>query len=75
AAAVFVCAKADQDATSAVAPSGLGALIRAAMTEPSVFERIGTSALIASAVVVLWYLGHRFLLEVRESLGAQRRGP
>jgi len=75
AAAVFVCAKADQDATSAAAPSGLGALIRAAMTEPSVFERIGTSALIASALVVLWYLGHRFLLEVRESLGAQRRGP
>src|SRR4051812_41850702 len=75
AAAVFVCAKADQDATSAAAPSGLGALIRAAMTEPSVFERIGTSALIASALVVLWYLGHRFLLEVRESLSAQRRGP
>jgi hypothetical protein len=75
AAAVFVCAKADQDATSAAAPSGLGALIRAAMTEPSVFERIGTSALIASALVVLWYLGHRFLLEVRDSLGAQRRGP
>ncbi|MFL5419824.1 MAG: hypothetical protein ACJ79Y_03560 [Myxococcales bacterium] len=75
AAAVFVCAKADQDATSAAAPSGLGALIRAAMTEPSVFERIGTSALIASALVVLWYLGHKFLLEVRESLGAQRRGP
>jgi hypothetical protein len=75
AAAVFVCAKADQDPTSAAAPSGLGALIRAAMTEPSVFERIGTSALVASALVVLWYLGHRFLLEVRESLGAQRGAP
>jgi hypothetical protein len=75
AAAVFACAKADQDPSLRGESSGLGALIRAAMAEPSVFERIGTSALVASALVVLWYLGHRFLLEVRESLGTQRSGP
>ena len=75
AAAVFVCAKEEQDPASSGAASGLGALIRAAMSEPSVAERIGTSALVAGALVVLWYLGHRFLLEARESLGAQRSAP
>ena len=72
AAAVFVCAKEDQDPASSGTASGLGALIRAAMSEPSVGERISSSALVAGALVVLWYLGHRFLLEARESLGAQR---
>jgi hypothetical protein len=75
AAAVFVCAKEDQDPASSGAASGLGALIRAAMGEPSVAERIGSSALVAAALVVLWYLGHRFLLEARESLGLQRSAP
>jgi hypothetical protein len=71
AAAVFVCAKADQDPASAGTASGIGALIRAAMSEASVAERIGSSALVAGALVVLWYLGHRFTLEVRESLAAR----
>jgi hypothetical protein len=75
AAAVFVCAKEDQDPASSGPASGLGALIRAAMSEPSVAERIGSSALVGGALVVLWYLGHRFLLEARESLGAQRSAP
>src|SRR5207248_2886109 len=75
AAAVFVCAKEDQDPASSGNASGLGALIRAAMSEPSVAERIGSCALVAGALVVLWYLGHRFLLEARESLGAQRSAP
>ena len=74
-AAVFVCAKEDQDPASSGAASGLGALIRAAMSEPSIAERIGSSVLVGSALVVLWYLGHRFLLEARESLGAQRSAP
>jgi len=26
-------------------------------------------------LVVLWYLGHRFVIELRDSLGAQRSGP
>jgi len=75
AASVFVCAKADQDPASSGAASGLGALIRAAMSEASAGERIGSSPLVAGALVVLWYLGHRFLLETREALGATRSGP
>jgi len=75
AAAVFVCAKEDQDPASSGAASGLGALIRAAMSEASVAERIGSSALVAGALVLLWYLGHRFLLEMREALGAARSAP
>jgi hypothetical protein len=67
AAAVFVCAKADQD-PSIASGSGLGALIRAAMREPSVAERLSSCALVAGALVVLWFLGHRFVLEVREAL-------
>lgn len=74
-AAVFVCAKADQDPDSGGAASGLGALIRAAMAEPQVAERMGTCALVAGGLVVLWYLGHRFLLEVREALEARRSEP
>jgi hypothetical protein len=75
AAAVFVGAKEDQDPASSGTASGIGALIRAAMSDPSVAERIGSCALVAGALVVLWYLGHRFLLEARESLGAQRGAP
>jgi hypothetical protein len=68
AAAVFVCAKADQD-PAVVAPfSGLGALIRAAMREPGAAERLSSCALVAGALVVLWFLGHRFVIEVREAL-------
>jgi hypothetical protein len=75
AAAVFVCAKADQDPAVQAASNGLGALIRSAMREPSAAERLGSSALVAGALVVLWYLGHRFVLEVRAVLGAVRSGP
>ncbi|HTO98534.1 MAG TPA: hypothetical protein VMK66_15905 [Myxococcales bacterium] len=69
AAAVFACAKADQD-PSARAASGLGGLIRAAMREVSVAERLSSAALVGGALVVLWYLGHRFVAEVRASLRA-----
>jgi hypothetical protein len=69
AAAVFACAKADQDPGSRAA-SGIGGLIRAAMQEASVAERLSSAALVGGALVVLWYLGHRFVAEVRASLRA-----
>jgi hypothetical protein len=70
AAAVFVCAKADQDPARAGEASGLGGLIRAAMQEVSAGERLSSAALAGGALVVLWYLGHRFVAEVRGSLRA-----
>lgn len=69
AAAVFACAKADQDAAQQGATSGLGALIRAAMQEASVGERLSSAALVGGALVALWSLGHRMVCEVRSSLG------
>jgi hypothetical protein len=69
AAAVFAGAKADQDASQQGVASGLGALIRAAMREASVGDRLSSAALAAGALVVLWYLGHRLVCEVRSSLG------
>jgi hypothetical protein len=68
--AVFVCAKADQDPGRAGETSGLGALIRAAMQEVSAGERLSSAALVGGALVVLWYLGHRFVAEARGSLRA-----
>src|SRR5205823_4376049 len=70
AAAVFVCAKADQDPSVTGASSGLGALIRAAMREASAGERLSSAALVGGALVVLWVLGHRFVAEVRASFSA-----
>jgi hypothetical protein len=70
AAAVFACAKADQDPSIQGISSGLGSLIRAAMREASVGERLSSAALVGGALVVLWALGHRFVAEVRESLGS-----
>ena len=70
AAAVFVCAKADQDPARTGDASGLGGLIRAAMQEVSVAERLSSAALVGGALVVLWYLGHRFVAEARGSLRA-----
>jgi hypothetical protein len=70
AAAVFACAKADQDPSVQGAASGLGALIRAAMREPSVGERLSSAALVGGALVVLWVVGHRLLAEIRGSLSA-----
>jgi hypothetical protein len=68
AAAVFVCAKADQDPSVAAQASGLGSLIRAAMLEPGAGDRLASCALVAGALVVLWFLGHRFVVEVSEAL-------
>ena len=70
AAAVFACAKADQDPSVQGISSGLGSLIRATMREASVGERLSSAALVGGALVVLWALGHRFVAEVRASLGS-----
>jgi hypothetical protein len=70
AAAVFAGAKADQDPALHAASSGLGSLIRAAMAEMSAGDRLSSAALVGGALVVLWYLGHRFVAEVRWSLSA-----
>jgi len=70
AAAVFAGAKADQDPALQAASSGLGSLIRAAMAEISAGDRLSSAALVGGALVVLWYLGHRFVAEVRWSLSA-----
>ena len=74
-AALFVCAKADQDPSVPSTASGLGALARAALREPSASERLSSCALIAGALVLLWYLGHRFVVEVRAALGARKVAP
>jgi hypothetical protein len=71
AAAVVACAKAYQDPSLHGESSGLGALIRAAMGEVSAADRLSSAALAGGALVVLWYLGHRFVLEVRASLGTR----
>lgn len=68
AAAVFACAKADQDPSQTGSASGLGALIRAATRETSLGERLSSAALASGALVVLWFLGHRLVCEVRSSL-------
>ena len=70
AAAVFACAKADQDPALGGGTSGLGALIRAATQEVSAADRLSSAALAAGALVVLWYLGHRFVVEIRSALSA-----
>lgn len=71
AAAVFAGARADQDPGVDAVATGLGALIRAAMREPSAAERLSSCALVAGGLVVLWFAGHRFVLEVRAVLGGQ----
>ena len=68
AAAMFVCAKADQGEALGAATSGLGALVRAAMQEPSVAERMAACALVGGALVVLWFLAYRFVMEMRAAL-------
>ena len=73
AAALFVCAKADQDRSADAGASGLGALVRAAMREPSVAERVSSCALVGGALVVLCFVGHRFVIETREALGTSSR--
>ena len=69
AAALFVCAKADQDPSLAALPNGLGALIRGALAEPSAAERLASCTLAAGGLGALWFAGHRFVLEVRAALG------
>jgi hypothetical protein len=75
AAALFVCAKADQDPGAQGSASGLGALVRAAMREPSVAERLSSCALVGGALVLLGFVGHRFVIEMRAALGAGRVEP
>ena len=70
AAAVFAGAKADQDPSVGAASSGLGSLIRSALQEASASDRLSSAALAGGAMVVLWYLGHRFVAGVRASLCA-----
>jgi hypothetical protein len=72
AAALFVCAKADQDPAARGLSSGFGALIRSAMSEPGAAERLSSCALVAAGLLLLWFLGHRFVLEVRGALGARK---
>ncbi|HZX95489.1 MAG TPA: hypothetical protein VFE90_13290 [Myxococcales bacterium] len=74
-AALFVCARADQDPALQGATSGLGALIRAALGESSAADRLSSCALVAGAALLLWFAGHRFVLEVRDALGARRFAP
>lgn len=71
AAAVFACAKADQDPGVHGTASGLGALIRSALRETSAGERLSSGALVGGGLLLLFWLGHRFLLEVREALAAR----
>ena len=71
-AALFVCAKADQDAGAREAASGFGALIRAAMAEAAAGDRLASCALLAGGLALLSFLGHRFVVEARAALGAGR---
>jgi hypothetical protein len=72
AAALFVCAKGDQDPAARGQSSGFGALIRSAMSEASAGDRLSSCALVAAGLLLLWFLGHRFALEVRGALGARK---
>lgn len=71
AAAVFACARADQDPSGIGPSSGLGALIRAALRETAAGERLSSGILVGGALLLLFWLGHRFLLAVREALSAR----
>ena len=75
AAALFVCAKADQDPAARGQSSGFGTLIRSAMTEAFAGERLASCALVAAGLLLLWFLGHRFVLELRGALGARKALP
>jgi hypothetical protein len=69
---LFVCAKADQDPAVTGPASGLGALVRSAIAESAVSDRLSSCALVGGALVLLWFVGHRFVLELRSALGATR---
>lgn len=71
-AALFVCAKADQDPGARGVASGFGGLIRAAMAEASVGDRLASCALLAGGLALLSFLGHRFVVEARAALGVGR---
>jgi hypothetical protein len=75
AAALFVCAKADQDARADGAANGLGILIRAALRDTALPDRLSSCILVTAAFGLLWYAGHRFVLEVRDALCARRFSP
>src|SRR5262249_11548812 len=75
AAALFVCAKADQERAADASASGLGALVRAAMRELSAAERLSSCALVGGALLVLCFVGHRFVIEAQRALGASRVEP
>jgi hypothetical protein len=69
---LFVCAKADQDPAVPGAVSGLGSLVRSAIAESAVSDRLSSCALVGGALVLLWFVGHRLVLELRCALGATR---
>ena len=69
-AALFVCAKADQDPAARGLASGFGGLIRAAMAETSAGDRLASCALLAGGLALLSFIGHRFVVEVRAALTA-----
>ena len=71
-AALFVCAKADQDPVARETASGFGGLIRAAMAEAAAGDRLASCALLAGGLALLSFLGHRFVVEARAALGAGR---
>jgi hypothetical protein len=71
-AALFVCAKADQDPAARGAASGFGGLIRAAMAEAGAADRLASCALLAGGLALLSFLGHRLVVEARAALGAGR---
>jgi len=45
------------------------------MREPSVAERLSSCALVGGALVLLGFVGHRFVIEMRAALGASRVEP
>jgi hypothetical protein len=70
-AALFVCAKAEAD----LPVSGLGSLVRAALSEPDSGDRVTSCVLVGAALVLVWYLGHRFVLELRSGLQVSAEAP
>jgi hypothetical protein len=50
-------------------------LIRAALGESGMGERLSSCALVGGAALVLWFAGHRFVIEARGALGARRYAP
>ena len=78
AAALFVRAKAHQDAS--LRDEGLGRLINSALSavnasEPDYLQALAPCALLIGALLLLSVLGHRFLVETSWILSSQKGGP